>query len=254
MTVRFETSGRVAVITIDRPEARNAVDADVARGIEEGIDRLEGDADLWVGVLTGAPPVFCSGADLKGIRAGAGRSMFTPRGGFAGITARDRVKPIIAAVDGSALAGGTEIVLSCDLVIASAQASFGLPEVRRSLAASAGGLFRLGRKIPANVAMECILTGDPLSASRAYEVGLVNVLCGNGEAADAAMGLASRVCANAPLAVWESRRVALEAAARTDDVGWRLSKDALRTLQGSRDYAEGLSAFVEKRAPRWVGG
>ncbi|MBO0728049.1 MAG: enoyl-CoA hydratase/isomerase family protein, partial [Acidimicrobiaceae bacterium] len=153
--IEYKTEGHFAIVTINRPEARNAVNDEVANGIEEAVDRIEADQAVWVGILTGVPPVFSAGADLKMINAGRGGELNTERGGFGGITRRERTKPIIAAVDGPALAGGTEIVLSCDLVVASTAANFGIPEVKRSLVAAGGGLFRLPRKIPFNVAMEC---------------------------------------------------------------------------------------------------
>jgi enoyl-CoA hydratase len=164
--VEYTTVGHVATITINRPEARNAVNSDVANGIEDAIDSLEGDESIWLAILTGVPPVFCAGADLKVIAAGALGSLSTKRGGFGGIVARERTKPVIAAVDGPALAGGTEIALACDLIVASTNATFGLPEVKRSLVAAAGGLFRLPRRIPFNVAMELALTGDAMDAVR----------------------------------------------------------------------------------------
>src|SRR5438067_7641364 len=206
--VEYEQQGRVGLIRINRPDARNAVNADVANGMEAAIDRLEDDPETWVGVLTGEGPVFSAGADLKAIAAGQGNQLGTKRGGFGGITRRARTKPIIAAVDGPALAGGCEIALACDLIVASRAASFGLPEVKRSLAAAAGGLFRLPRILPPAVAMELILTGDPLPAERAHALGLVNELVAPGEVLRAALALAERVSANAPVAVRESRRVA----------------------------------------------
>jgi enoyl-CoA hydratase len=251
--VRFEALEHYAILTIDRPESRNAVNAAVAEGIEQGIDRLEADDDLWLGILTGVPPVFCAGADLKEIGAGRGDALRTERGGFAGITRRQRVKPIIAAVDGPALAGGTEIVLSCDLVVASRSATFGLPEVKRSLVASGGGLFRLGSKIPINIAMECALTGDPINAERAYQFGLVNELCEAGLALERAVALAGRICANAPIAVRLSRQIVIEATNRPDDVGWAMSEAARATVMASDDLAEGVNAFLEKRPPQWKG-
>src|SRR4030095_12030880 len=172
MAVEFEQRGPFAVVKINRPEARNAVNGAVAQGIEDAIDKIEADDSIWVGILTGEPPVFCAGADLKEINAGNAGALQTQRGGFGGITQRERTKPIIAAVDGPALAGGTEIVLSCDLVVASTTATFGIPEVKRSLVAGAGGLFRLGRKIPLNIAMELTLTGDPIDATRAHHLRL----------------------------------------------------------------------------------
>jgi enoyl-CoA hydratase len=251
--VTFEVRGHYAIITINRPQARNAVNGAVANGIEAGIDRIEDDDDLWVGIVTGVPPVFCAGADLKEINSGNAAALQTKRGGFGGIVTRERVKPIVAAVDGPALAGGTEIVLACDLVVASGSATFGIPEVKRSLAAGAGGLFRLGRKIPLNIAMECALTGDPISAERAHHHGLVNALCEDGQALDAAMTLADRICANAPVAVRASRKVVLEATNAPDDVGWKMSIDAMAQAMGSADFKEGLTAFIEKRPPNWTG-
>jgi enoyl-CoA hydratase len=251
--VEYATEGHVMVLTINRPEARNAINGDVTQGIEEGIDRLEADADLWLGIITAMPPVFCAGADLKEINAGNMASLTTPRGGFAGIVKRDRTKPLIAAVDGPALAGGTEIVLSCDLVVASTTATFGIPEVKRSLVAGAGGLFRLGRRIPFNVAMECALTGDPISAERAYGFGLVNDLVEPGKALEGARKLAARVEANAPVAVRATRKIVLEATKADDEVGWRMSEEGMADATGSEDFKEGLTAFIEKRAPNWTG-
>jgi enoyl-CoA hydratase len=241
------------VITINRPEARNAVNAAVANGIEAGIDRIEESDDLWVGVITGTPPVFCAGADLKEINSGNAAGLSTKRGSFAGIVARERTKPLIAAVDGPALAGGTEITLACDLIVASSSATFGIPEVKRSLVAAAGGLFRLGRKIPLNLAMECALTGDPITASVAHHHGLVNVLTEPGGALDAALVLADRICANAPVAVRATRKVVLEATHAADEVGWKLSAEGMAQAMQSEDFKEGLTAFIEKRPPAWTG-
>jgi enoyl-CoA hydratase len=253
MTVDYEQRGPFAVITINRPEARNAVNGAVAAGIEEAIDRIEADDSTWVGILTGVPPVFCAGADLKEINSGNAGGLATKRGGFAGITMRDRAKPIIAAVDGPALAGGTEIVLSCDLVVASTTATFGIPEVKRSLVAGAGGLFRLGRKIPINIAMELTLTGDPIDAARAHHFGLVNRLVDPGKALDEAISLAEQVCANAPIAVRESRKIVLEATNAPDEIGWKMSAEGMAKAMSSEDLAEGLTAFIEKRPPVWKG-
>ena len=251
--VTFQQQGHYAVITINRPQARNAVNGAVANGIEAGLDRLEENDDLWVGIITGVPPVFCAGADLKEINSGNAGALQTKRGGFGGITTRQREKPMIAAVDGPALAGGTEITLACDLIVASRSATFGVPEVKRSLVAAAGGLFRLGRKIPLNIAMECALTGDPISAERAAHFGLVNILCDEGQALTEATTLADRVCANAPIAVRESRKVVLEATNADDEVGWRMSMEGMAKAMSSADFSEGLTAFIEKRPPNWTG-
>jgi enoyl-CoA hydratase len=251
--VEYRVEDHRAVITINRPEARNAVNEDVAQGIEAAIDRVEADDAVWLAILTGAPPAFCAGADLKAVAAGQVRAIHTKRGGFAGFTQRERAKPVIAAVDGPALAGGTEIVLACDLVVASHRSTFGIPEVKRSLAAGAGGLFRLGRKIPLNVAMECALTGDPISAERAYGFGLVNVLCEDGHALDGAVALADRVLANAPVAVRESRAIVAECTFGPDEEAWRRSRQAMSVAAASEDNREGLMAFIEKRPPNWTG-
>jgi enoyl-CoA hydratase len=253
MAVDYEQRGPFAIITINRPEARNAVNSAVANGIEEAIDKIEADDGVWVGILTGVPPVFCAGADLKEINSGNAAGLATARGGFGGLVQRERTKPLIAAVDGPALAGGTELVLASDLVVASTTATFGIPEVKRSLVAAAGGLFRLGRKIPLNLAMELALTGDPIDATRAHHFGLVNRLVEPGEALDAAIALAEQVCANAPVAVRESRRVVLEATHADDEVGWKMSAEGMGRAMQSDDFGEGLTAFIEKRPPVWKG-
>jgi enoyl-CoA hydratase len=251
--VEYRQEGRVAVLTINRPEARNAVNGDVARTMEEGLDRLEEDEDIWVGIVTGAGPVFSAGADLKAIASGQAADLQTKRGGFGGIAARLRTKPLIAAVDGPALAGGTEIVLSCDLVVASTNARFGIPEVKRSLVAAAGGLFRLPRALPRNIAMELALTGDPIDAERAHHFGLGNELVEPGKALEAALALAERVTVNAPIAVRESRRVLLDGMLADDDTAWKITFDAMAKAMATEDFAEGPRAFIEKRAPEWKG-
>jgi enoyl-CoA hydratase len=253
MAVEFEQRGPFAVVKINRPEARNAVNAEVAQGIEEAIDKIEADDSIWVGILTGEPPVFCAGADLKEINAGRAASLATERGGFGGITQRERTKPVIAAVDGPALAGGTEIALACDLIVASTTATFGIPEVKRSLVAAGGGLFRLGRKIPFNLAMELALTGDPIAAQQAHHHGLVNRLVEPGKALDGATALAEQICANAPVAVRESRNVVLNATNAPDEVGWKMSIEGMAAAMSSEDFSEGLTAFIEKRPPQWKG-
>src|SRR3954469_21757917 len=224
--VEYRQEGRVAVLTINRPEARNAVNGDVARSMEEGLDRLEEDEGTWIGIVAGEGPVFSAGADLKAIASGQAADLQTKRGGFGGITAPERTKPLIAAVDGAALAGGCEIVLSCDLVVASTQARFGVPEVKRSLVAAAGGLFRLPRALPRNIAMELALTGDPIDAERAYALGFVNQLVEPGQVVEAAMALAERIIANAPLAVRASRQIVLDSTVADDATAWKLTNEA----------------------------
>jgi enoyl-CoA hydratase len=252
-SVRFESRGHVALITISRPNVRNAVDAEVARGLERAIDELEGSSLLRVGVLAAEGPAFSAGADLKLIAAGRRHDMYTERGGFAGLTARSRAKPLVAAVDGPAVAGGMELVLACDLVVASHQASFGLPEVKRSLVAAGGGLFRTQRVLPWGIALQMLLTGDPLSAERAYALGLVVELCDAGRATDTAIGLAERIAANAPLAVQRSLREAADAAAWDEAELWRRSRRAMDEILTTEDAAEGPRAFLDRRAPEWVG-
>jgi enoyl-CoA hydratase len=256
--VTFEADGHVAVITLNRPEARNAVNGDVARGIEEAIDRLEDDPELWVGILaantTGQErPVFCAGADLKEINAGNAASLVTKRGGFAGFSYRDRRKPVIAAVDGLATAGGCEIALAADIVVATTRSAFGLAEVKRSLVAGAGGLFRLPRVIGQGPALAMILTGDPMPADRAYQLGLVARLVEPGTVLDAARQLAGQIAKAAPLAVWESRAVVLAASSQDDDTLKRMTDSATAAVIESEDLAEGLTAFIEKRDPMWKG-
>jgi enoyl-CoA hydratase len=255
--IEFEKQGNVGVITINRPEARNAVNTAVAQGIEEAIDSIEGDDEIWCGVLTGAQTekgyIFSAGADLKQMSVDPG-GMSTPRGGFGGLVQRERTKPLIAAVDGPALAGGTELVLSCDLVVASRTAVFGIPEVKRNLVAAAGGLFRLPRKLPRNIAMELALTGRlDFPAERAHHFGWVNVLCDEGDALAQAMELAALITENAPLAVRESRAIMLAATDEPDEVGWKLSGDGIMKMFGTEDFGEGLNAFIEKRPARWTG-
>lgn len=256
--VLYETRDRVALITLNRPEARNAVNGDVANALEAAIDRMEADEDVWVGVLAANTegqerPVFCAGADLKAINSGQGAALATARGGFAGFVYRERRKPVIVAVDGLATAGGCEIVLAADMVVATTRSGFGLAEAKRNLVAGAGGLWRLPRAVGKSVAMEAILTGEPIPAQRAYELGLVNRLVEPGTAVDEALALAVQVTACAPLAVWESRAVVLASATADDATLRRLEADAFARVLASEDTKEGLSAFIEKRPPRWTG-
>ena len=256
--VSYEVQGRVALITLNRPDARNAINGDVAAGMEAAIDQLEADPDVWVAVLRANTegqerPVFCAGADLKAINSGAAASLNTARGGFAGFVYRERTKPVIVAVDGLATAGGCEIVLAADMVVATTRSAFGLAEVKRNLIAGAGGLFRLPRAIGQAAAMEAILTGEPLSAERAYALGLVNRVVEPGQAVESAMQLALKICEAAPLAVWASRRVVLAAANNDDATMIKMTNVEFGKVLASEDTKEGLTAFIEKRTPNWSG-
>jgi len=256
--VLFEKRGRIGIITLNRPEARNAVNGDVAAGVEAALDQIESDDDIWVGIVTAntagqEKPVFCAGADLKAINSGNAGGLSTKRGGFAGIAYRERRKPVIVAVDGLATAGGCEIVLSCDLVVASNRSSFGLAEVKRNLIAGAGGLFRLPRAIGRSAALEIILTGEPLAAQRAYELGLVNHVVAPDQVMPKALEIAERICAAAPLAVWASRKVVLASAYEDDDTLINMTNAEFGKVLQSEDTKEGLTAFIEKRPPVWQG-
>jgi enoyl-CoA hydratase len=256
--VEYEVRGKVAIITLNRPEARNAVNGDVASGLEAAIDKLEADSNVWVGVLAANTagqerPVFCAGADLKAINSGQAAALNTERGGFGGFVYRDRKKPVIAAVDGLATAGGCELVLACDMLVATTRSAFGLAEATRNLIAGAGGLFRLPRAIGRAVAMEAILTGESFSAQRAYELGMVNKLVEPNTALDAALDLALRVCKAAPLAVWASRKIVLASETESDQTLIDMTNKEFGAVLASEDTKEGLTAFIEKRPPNWQG-
>ncbi|HET9894727.1 MAG TPA: crotonase/enoyl-CoA hydratase family protein [Streptosporangiaceae bacterium] len=249
--VRTEVADGVAVITIDRPQARNAVNGEVARGVAAAIEDFDGRADVSVLVLTGAGGTFSAGMDLKGFLSGD--SPIAPGRGFGGIVERPPAKPVIAAVEGYALAGGFELVLACDLVVASEEAKFGLPEVRRGLVAGAGGLLRLPKRIPYHLAMEIALTGEHFSAARLAEAGLVNKLVPAGEALSAAKDLAARVALGAPLALAASKRVIVESADWAADEAFAKQGEVISPIFGSKDAMEGAMAFAEKRQPVWTG-
>ena len=249
--VLTEAADGIGVITINRPQARNAVNGEVARGIAAAIDDFDARSDVRVLVLTGAGGSFCAGMDLKGFLAGD--APVAPGRGFAGITERPPVKPVIAAVEGYALAGGFEIVLSCDLVVASEEARFGLPEVRRGLVAGAGGLLRLARRIPYHLAMEIVLTGEYFPAARLADAGLVNRLAAPGQALAGARELAAVVAQGAPLALAASKRVVVESADWDSHEAFARQGDIISPVFGSADAMEGAVAFAEKRAPVWRG-
>lgn len=256
--VKYEVRGSVAVITLNRPEARNAVNGDLASDMEAVLDRFESEDGVWVGVLTAntegqSNPVFCAGADLKAINSGQGAGLSTRRGGFGGFVYRDRKKPVIAAIDGLATAGGCEIALASDMIVASTRSAFGLAEVKRNLIAAAGGLFRLPRAIGKAPAMEIILTGDPLGAQRAYELGLVNKVVEPAAVMTEALAMAEKIAAAAPLAVQASRRVVLASADLDEEELKKMSNSEIAAVMNSEDTKEGLTAFIEKRAPNWKG-
>jgi enoyl-CoA hydratase/carnithine racemase len=250
MAVAAEVEERVLVVRIEREEKRNAVDQAIADGIGAALDRLDDDPELWAGIITGTASVFSAGSDLASSRGGSAR---TERGGEYGIIRRDREKPLIAAVEGPALGGGFEIVLACDLVVAARSASFGLPEVKRGLVPTCGGLFRAPRALPLNVAKEMLLTGERLSPERAYSLGLVNVLTEPGEALVGALDLAARICAVGPVGARASLRALQRTVAERDDLGWEATVAATAAIVASDDIREGMAAFFEKREPRWTG-
>jgi crotonobetainyl-CoA hydratase len=256
--VLVERRGHVMVVTINRPEARNAVNLEVAIRIGDALEAADGDPDVRAVIITGAGDrSFCAGADLKAVGRGEPIVPTDPvraKWGFAGYVAHPISKPTIAAVNGFALGGGTEITLASDLAVASETASFGLPEVKRGIFAGAGGTFRLPAQIPMKIAMEMILTGDPVTAKRAHELGLVNRVAPPAAVLEAALELADRVCANAPLAVQASKRIAYgiqDGQVPSDTHAWRRNEAEASTLMRSADAAEGVRAFAEKRAPVW---
>ncbi|MEE2057225.1 enoyl-CoA hydratase-related protein [Rhodococcus artemisiae] len=246
--VEVTRHGHVLVVEMRRADKRNAIDRAMADALDRALTLLDEEDDLWVGVLAADGPVFSAGSDLT-----AGGDYVTETGGEYGVIRRHRTKPLIAAVDGPALGGGFEIVLACDLVVASDAAVFGLPEVAIGLVPTCAGLFRAPRSLPLNLARELALTGDPISCSRAYAAGFVNILAPAGEARSEAVQLAKRICKNAPVAVRASLAAVNEMAAADDEAGWEITDTAKRTITGSADATEGLRAFLEKRAPKWSG-
>ena len=249
--VLTEVSDGVGVVTINRPEARNAVNGAVARGIAAAVDELDGRADVRVLVLTGAGGTFSAGMDLKGFLAGD--APIVEGRGFGGIVEQPPAKPVIAAVEGYALAGGFELALACDLIVASETARFGLPEVRRGLVAGAGGLLRLPRRIPYHLAMEIALTGERYPAARLAAAGLVNQVVPEGEALAGAMELARRVAQGAPLALAATKRVIAQAADWDSGEAFARQSEIISPVFGSADAMEGAMAFAEKRPPAWRG-
>ncbi|HEY2642888.1 MAG TPA: crotonase/enoyl-CoA hydratase family protein [Galbitalea sp.] len=256
--VLVERRGHVLLVTLNRPHARNAVNNALWLGVGEALDDAESDPDVWVVVITGAGDLsFCAGADLKEAalgRLGQGDARFAAWG-FAGYVTHHISKPTIAAVNGFALGGGTEIVLASDLAVAVDTATFGLPEVKRGIVAGAGGTFRLPRQIPQKVAMEAILTGTSITAQRAHELGLINRVVPAAELFTEAFALAEAICANAPLAVQTSKRIArgiTDGRIESEDADWNRTAVESKALIATDDAREGMRAFAEKRQPQWT--
>lgn len=248
--VLVEQRDRILIITINRPKAKNAVNSAVANGLAAAVDRLDNETGLSVGILTGAGGSFCAGMDLKAFARGElpiveGRGM--------GFTERPPVKPLIAAVEGYALAGGTELALATDLIVASKDSAFGIPEVKRGLVAGGGGLLRLPQRIPSAIAMELALTGENLSAERAHALGMVNVLADPGGALAAAIELAEKIAANGPLAVAATKRIIVESRGWSPEEMFAEQNKLLAPVFSSNDAKEGAIAFAEKRPPKWTG-
>ena len=249
--VLTERRGRTLVITLNRPDSRNAVNAALAAGVAAALDELDGDDELSIGILTGAGKGFCAGMDLKAFVAG--ESPYVDGRGFAGIAQRAADKPVIAAIEGFAVAGGLEVALSCDLIVAAKGAKLGIPESKRSLVAAGGALLRLPKRIPYHLAMELALTGDPILAERAAELGLVNRLAEPGGALDAAVELADAIAKNGPLALIASKRILVEEPGWSEDEKWQKQGEISGPVFGSEDAREGATAFAEKREPEWKG-
>lgn len=244
----------LVLVTIDRAAARNAVNIAVTEGLTKAVLATESATDIWAVVLTGTgTQAFCAGADLKAVAAGGLDRLITAAGGFAGFVHAKRTKPWIAAVNGVAVAGGFEIAMACDMIVAAEDAGFGLPEVKRGLIAAAGGLYRLPRMLPKQLAIELIATGGMIPAARLFGLGLVNHLTASGRAVEAAVRLGAEICANAPLAVRESLAIARQALDCTDSELRVLSDEAQSRVMATDDFKEGPRAFIEKRPPSWSG-
>jgi enoyl-CoA hydratase len=246
-----ERRDAVELLRLNRPAARNAMNPELSAAIEAALDDVEGDPAVAAVVITGAGSVFCAGADLRVLAGGGGAGIMTKRGGFAGLAQRDFPKPVIAAVNGLAVAGGFELVLSCDLVVAATDSAFGLPEASRGLLAAAGGPIRLAKRVPLAVALEIGMTGDTITAERAYQLGLVNRIVPVERVVDEAVALAERIARNSPIAVRVTRRLVRQAVDVSEAEGWRLTMAAAGEVGASGDGIEGATAFIEKRDPVW---
>jgi len=249
-----ERHGHVELVRLNRERARNAIDGPTSRALQAIFDELTDDPEVWAVVLTGTGDrAFCAGMDLKAFASGESADVMSAKGGFAGVAQRKFPKPLIAAVNGAALAGGFEIVLSCDLVVAAEHATFGIPEVKRGLAAAGGGLIRLAKRMPQAVALELALTGESIDAARALSYGLVNRVVPADQVVTEALALAESICANAPLAVRVSKEVMKRSLDLTEDEAWRLNAELTMPVFTSRDAIEGATAFAERRPPVWSG-
>ncbi|WP_207842084.1 enoyl-CoA hydratase-related protein [Williamsia soli] len=247
MPIREEVLGRTLIVHLDREAKRNAINVEMALGISAALDRLDDDDSLWAGIITGTPNVFCAGTDL---RDGAGAR--TDRGGEYGVIRRQRIKPLIAAVEGPCMGGGLEIALACDLIVASTTARMALPETRRGLVATSGALFRVTRALPPNIARQLLITGAGLTAQRAYDLGLVNVVSEPGQALADAQVLADDINASGPVAVRATLAALNEQYEAADAAGWDATGRAQEKILASDDMREGIDAFFEKRPPEWT--
>ncbi|WP_423228259.1 enoyl-CoA hydratase-related protein [Rhodococcus aetherivorans] len=247
MPIRQSVHGKVLVVHMEREAKRNAIDQEMSLGIGAALDRLDDDDQLWAGIITGTGTVFSAGTDLK---AGSG---YTERGGEYGIIRRRRRTPLIAAVEGPALGGGFEIAMACDLIVAASDARFALPEARRGLVATSGALFRAVRALPLHVAKQLLITGAGLTADRAYDLGLINVVTEPGKALEGALALAEDICVSSPVAVRETLAAIEAQFADADERGWVATARAADAVRSSEDMKEGIAAFFERREPRWRG-
>ncbi|MGH9297736.1 MAG: crotonase/enoyl-CoA hydratase family protein [Acidimicrobiales bacterium] len=249
-----ERHGKVELVRLNRERSRNAIDAPTTQALDRIFDELAEDPEVWAVVLTGTGDrAFCAGMDLKAFASGQGAGIMSPKTGFAGLAQRYFPKPLVAAVNGAALAGGCEIVLSCDLVVAAEHATFGIPEAKRGLVAAGGGLIRLQKRIPYNVALELALIGEPIDARRALALGLVNSVVAAGDVVTEALALAGRICENAPLAVRISKEIMVKSGDLTEADAWKLNGELITPIFTSKDAIEGAVAFAERRPPVWTG-
>lgn len=243
-----EVRGHTLVITLVRHAKRNAIDGEMTQAIDAALNWLDDDPDLWVGVITGGPDMFCAGTDMA-----ATSGTPTERGGIYGVVGRTRKKPLIAAVEGIAYGGGFEVTMACDLIVAASNARFGLPEAKRGLVASSGALFRASRVLPLNVAKHLLFTGRDLSPQEGERLGLISEVCEPGAALDTAMTLADAITSNSPVAVQQALQAVDKIVASADDEAWDISDAARRVVMASDDSKEGVNAFFEKRPPEWTG-